>query len=466
MAADTDLVLDGDEKRIGFLEAFGQPGIRQLAIGRGAARLGMTTVSYGTMVYLATQGSPQWQISIIAAASYTSSVLFGVQGGMLADSLSKRLAIAAGFFTIGVMFLALPIIGIRVGPLLFTMFLASSIMQIVSPSMKAAVALVTAPHDVAVAATSITIASSIASAAGSSFLAPVLIKIAGLNTLLIVSALIMFFGAWQTLRLQTAEQGAKLVDAVRSVPWREQMPSLRNTANWLYHNRGIGALILVGAIAVSLFEAFTTMIPVYVRDVLHSDPTNAVYIFAPAGVGFLVGMLATPALIDMIGARKLAVVSVMLMSFSMVLFGFIDLVDGYVAPLSPMRLVGWILGVEISDRVLAASFVAMPANFGSTAAGSAVQTFINQRVPTSRQGATFGLQEVHENVATLILVLLLGAASGVIGPRAVFVIAPILAFAMMMWLMAYSHRKAGDEEITWQQALHNLLGTNNIHGDH
>jgi MFS family permease len=315
---------------------------------------------------------------------------------------------------------------------------------------------------VAVVATSVTLASSIASALGSSFVAPLLIKLTNLDVLLVLAAAIMLVGAWLTLQLPKTEQGARFRDAVKQVGWREHMFSLRRTALWLFDNRSIGALILVGAVAVSMYEAFTTLIPVYVRDVLKSDPTNAVYIFAPAGIGFLAGMMLTPLLIDRIGPRKLAVGSVFVMSVSMVMFGLIDFFAPFLAPISPLRLVGAAFGISISDQILAASVIAMPANFGSTAAGSSVQAFINRKVPLARQGATFGLQEVQENVATLVLVLVVGVVSSIIGPRIVFVLAPILAFAMVLWLITYSFRLSGQGEASLGDAWEKLIGTDDV----
>lgn len=457
-AAEDTLVEDQD--RIGFIEAFKVREIRALALSRGASRLAMTTVSYGTMVYLATQGGTQLQISLISAATYLSAVLFGVQGGMLADSISKRMAITGGYLAIAAMYLFLPLIaGESVSTLLLIMFLSSTVMQVVSPSLKSAVALVSKPKDVAVVATSVTIASSVASAAGSSFLAPILVKTVGLTPLMYLAAVLMLYGAWATLKLPKTEIGEKFGAAVKQIGWREQMFSLRQTGTWINHNRRIGALILVGAIAVAMFEAFNTLIPIYVRDVLKSDPTNAVYIFAPAGIGFLVGMYFTPALIDTIGARKLAVVSVFIMSVSMVLFGMIEVIAPFVAPFSPLRVIGWMFDVQISKVILAASAIALPANFGSTAAGSAIVAYINQRVPLEKQGTTFGLQEVQENVATLILVMSLGTISGWIGPKAVFIISPVVAFAMMCWLIVYSYRVTGQEEITMREALDELVDT-------
>ncbi len=445
-------------ERLGIVNALRRPLIRRLAESRGASRLAMTTVSYGTMVYLASEGGSQWQISLIAASTYLSAVLFGVQGGMLADSLSKRMAIASGYVAIALMYLVLPLIfGTTVGTLLFIMFFSSAIMQIVSHSLKSDVSLVSSPPDVAVVATSGTIASSIAAAAGSSFVAPMLIKFTNLTVLLVVSSILMLVGAWRTLQLPKTEQGMDLGDAVKSVNWRGNMFSLRRTAQWLNEHREIGATILVGCVAVAMYESFTTLIPIYVRDVLKSDPTNAVYIFAPAGVGFIVGMVLTPSLIDTMGARRLAVGSVFIMSVSMVMFGVIDAVAPIVAPVSPMRVLELVSSVHINDRVLAASFIAMPANFGSTAAGASVQAFINRTVPLERQGTTFGLQEVQDNVLTLALVILVGLISNAVGIRIVFVMAPILAFGLVLWLIGYSYKASGQGEISLVQAFKELI---------
>lgn len=146
------------------------------------------------------------------------------------------------------------------------------------------------------------------------------------------------------------------------------------------------------------------------------------------------------------------------MGISMVFFGLINVIDGILAPISPLRLFGWLLDIDINDRVLAASVIAVPANFGSTATGAAVQTYVNTRVPVVNQGATFGLQEVQDNGLTLVLLLALGVASSVVGPRLVFIIAPIVAVALVVLLIRYSFRTIDDEVITRGEAFRRLIG--------
>lgn len=447
------------EKSESFLQVLKRPSVRLLSLSRLSSKLAQSTMSYGAMVYLAIQGASQMQISMVSASTYVASLLFGFQGGSLADSLSKRMAVVVGYISLAFATLFIPaVFGTEVPELMAIMFLSSALMQIISPSLKSAVALVSTPEAMAGVGATVSIVGSIGSAVGSSIVAPILINIWGINAVLVTSALVYLVGSIWTYKLPVEENGMQLGEAIKKVEWKPKALSLRFAAEWIVSHRAVAAIILVGAIAVSLFEAFNTLIPVYVRDVLNANPANAVYIFAPAALGFLAGTVITPPMIGRIGARKLAVISVAIMSFSMMLFGLIDWVAPILAPISPLRLLGWLFDVEISDKVLAASLIAIPCNFGSTAAGASVQTQINLRVPVINQGATFGLQEIQENALTLVLLLVLGMVSSIVGPEIVFVVAPVAALIVVLLLIRYSYRKAGPGTLSRGAAFSELIG--------
>jgi MFS family permease len=446
------------EKDASFLSVFKNRDVRSLALSRASAKLSLSVIAYGSMVYLAANGGSQLEISLVSASTYLSAVLFGVQGGALADSLSKRLAIASGYIVLAIISILVPLfVGTGVVELIAMMFIASALMQIISPSLKAVVAIVSSPNEMAIVSVSVSIAGSIASAVGSAIVAPMLIKWTSIEVVFFVAAAVMLFGAYRALKLPAVEQGSRVRDAVTSIDWRPVAISPRFAAQWFISNRAISTLVLIGAMVVAIFEAFNTLIPVYVRDVLDANPTNSVYIFAPAGIGFLIGMFMTPRLIKTMGARSLAVTSVLIMAVAMVLFGLIDVVAPVLAPFSPLRILGWAFGVSINDKVLAASFIALPANFGSTAAGASVQNYINARVPIEKQGATFGIQEVQENLFTLMLVLLLGLVSSFTGPKTVFIAAPFLVIALVIGLIRYSHSTLGEGPVTNRQAWDELM---------
>src|SRR5215212_3434006 len=131
-----------DEKP-SYREVLRDPNIAILATSRAAGKLALATVSYGSMVYLARQDASQFAISLVSAATYVAPLFFGLQGGTLSDSLSKRIALVAGFVAQAATVFLIPILfGTGVFDLVLIMFLSSPLMQLVTPSLKSSGAIV------------------------------------------------------------------------------------------------------------------------------------------------------------------------------------------------------------------------------------------------------------------------------------------------------------------------------------
>jgi hypothetical protein len=116
--------------------------------------------------------------------------------------------------------------------------------------------------------------------------------------------------------------------------------------------------------------------------------------------------------------------------------------------------------------------IAILTAFGSTATGAAVQTYINRNVILARQAATFGMQEVLDNALILAAVLALGMIATVFGSRVVFVVAPILVVAVVVWLIQMSFRLTDRETPEARRIVQALfdsseerLGADAAHGE-
>src|SRR5215207_6821456 len=103
----------------------------------------------------------------------------------------------------------------------------------------------------------------------------------------------------------------------------------------------------------------------------------------------------------------------------MVHYGLIDLVTPLLAPLSPLRPLARV-GIELSDPILAAGLIAILVEFGTAGATAAVQTYVNRRVPLTRQGTTFGIQSVVSNGLNVVGTLAAGALATDFGTKIVF----------------------------------------------
>jgi MFS family permease len=205
---------------------------------------------------------------------------------------------------------------------------------------------------------------------------------------------------------------------------------------------GVASMVMLGALVVALFEAINALLPVYVRDVLNADPVMSIFIFAPAGIGFLLGTILTPPLIRMLGERAVAAISFFLIASGAVLLGSIHEVADRLGPYSPLRVVEP-FGVSLSSAILAAGVIVIPTNLGSTLAAGTVQAFINKFVPLDRQGRTFGMQEVLEQAVTVSVLLALGGMSSLIGARLVYLIAPLMVVTFGVVFVRFSYRSVG-----------------------
>jgi MFS family permease len=249
-----------------------------------------------------------------------------------------------------------------------------------------------------------------------------------------------------------------LTQAVKQVDWQATVPTLQRTAQWLLANRKVGAMILVGSMVTALFEALNTLMPVYVRDVLGANPTHTVYILAPGGIGFLAGTVLGPWLMDRHGERALAVIALAILSLGFVLFGLINVVAPVLAPFSPLRLLS-LVGLGQSPQIEAAGLISIFTALGSTSAIAAVQTYVNRYVLLAQQPTTFGMQEVLDNSLVLFAVLAFGMIASTLGSRVVFLIAPPLVVAVVVWMIRLCFRVTDQDSPEARRILRVLLDT-------
>ena len=220
-------------------------------------------------------------------------------------------------------------------------------------------------------------------------------------------------------------------------------------------------MILVGSIVVALFDGLNTLMPVYVRDVLGEDPTNAAYILAPGGIGFMVGTALGPWWMNRRGERAVGVMGLAILSLGYVLFGLIDIVAPFLALISPLRLLD-LFGFTLTPEIEAAGLISILTAFGSTGTGAAVQTYVNRYVLLARQATTFGMQEVLDNAMTLFAVLTLGALATALGPRLVFIVAPPLIVLVVVGLIRMGFHVTAQDPPQTRVILHALLNTSPV----
>lgn len=422
-----------------------EPGVRTLILARFCTGLGLTTLAYGGMVYLATTGASQAIISLVGSIRFLTALVFGLGGGVLAEAMCTRAALITTYaLQAAACFIVPTLWGTTIGSLLALVFIETILGQLGTPALKAATAEVTTPAQVAVAAALIAMAGGIGAAVGSAFVAPILINVSTMTVVIYVAGAALALSAVRVWRLPADETAPSVVQAIRAIDWRATAPAPRRTAAWILENQRFAAMILVGGMAVALYEGMNSLLPIYVRDVLGADPVNTVFIIAPGGLGFLAGAALGPWLMDHRGERALGIYSLAILSVGFMLFGLIEQVTPFLSPLSPLGLLEYV-GIPLSPQMKAAGLISILTMFGSTAASAAVQTYVNRYVLLSRQATTFGMQELLDNALILLTLVVLGGISTVLGPRLVFLLAPPFLVVVIVWLIRSCFRITSNE---------------------
>ncbi|MCC6791068.1 MAG: MFS transporter [Thermomicrobiales bacterium] len=434
-----------------YRAVIGRPKPRVLATIRATQKLGGATLAYGAMVYLARGGADQLQVSLVNASSFLAALLFGFQNGIIVDSMTKRTAIALGFVMQSALCFLIPMFrGTETGDLMLLIFLSSAISQLISPGIKAAVSLVSSERAMATTASFVMVSGSVASAAGSTLIAPGLIRFTSLDTLLYVVSGLFLVGAVRAFALPA---DPKHPDALPA----HHLRSMRSTARDILRNRSTTGMLLLGAVATALYEATTTMLPVYASDVLDVDPANTVYVFAPAAIGFLLGIVTFPWIVRWVGERRLTVAAIFVLVAGMTAFGLIAAIAPYLAPLSPLRLLEP-FGLHLSDRVLGAGVLAIPTNLGSSLASMSVQVFINRTIATEHQGSVFGLQDVVKNALNVVAVIAVGVFALVIPIEYVLLATPAVVIILVLRLISVTGRHETGRPMSTREAWRLLVG--------
>lgn len=426
------------------LSMLGRTPVRVALLANFLSGLAIGTLSYGAMVHLARSGGSQFEVALVSAASFLPGLVLGTQGGMIADSLPKRLALAVTYLLQAGLCIGVPLLlGSDFIVLLFIILIVSTLAQISIPAVRSVIPLIAKPQELAVAAMLMALTTSTGSAIGQAFFATILIRVGGITLVMIVGGVLLLLAGLRVIGLPD-KGGVKVGDALRSVDWRLKGIGVRPTAQWIAGHRVVATMVLLGAMVSALFEAFAAMMPGFVGTVLGVDPADTIFVFATIPIGFLAATFAAPWLMNKFGERPVMLVSVVAFGSGILLFGLIEEIAPLLAPFSPLRLLA-LFGLQPSDEVLAASLLTIPAYAGFTAAGAAVQTYINRRLPVVKQAGVFGIESTLRSALAIVTVLTFGILATIFGTRLVFMIAPFAMLLLLIGIIIGSYRFSEDK---------------------
>ena len=239
------------------------------------------------------------------------------------------------------------------------------------------------------------------------FLAPTLLQAVGPDGLFIACAVIFLAAAALATRLRIAHEvrEPKLPQGAifGGIPtdFRE---SWRVLASDRYSFLALSQLIL----SSTLVLLFAILIPRYMQEVLGVAPENAAFVFAPTGIGALVG-LRFLSWFTKKGKNRAVVIGLVGVATCMVLLALVK-------PLA--EITEQAPGTETATRLLRVSLLqaltmsfAGPMGFFYALLNAPAQTVLHERAPAEMRGRIFATQVVSANFVSLLPLLIVGVVT-------------------------------------------------------
>lgn len=407
---------------------------QQLLASRFLVDIAMQSLLYGALISSARSGGSALDAALLGSAYLLPGVLLGMFGGVVADAVPKRVALAGAYLGMGALsLLIVAFVGSNFRSLLAILFVVRMLSQVAQPSEASAVPLVATGEELASATSFLSFVSSAGDVVGKALLAPLIVRAFGLTPLTVLAGLLFLLSATRVFDLRPPLHPGPVQDAPKV--------STLAVIRWLLGERAQLWMLLLAALASTTGVIVSMLGPKYTEEVLGVDPANALYVFAPAVIGVLVALVAAPMLIRLLGERVVAAVGFAFVAVALSALGFVDQLRERVPwfPVVNLPLVG--------DRVELAAELSIFIGLGITLAAAATQIYISRTVPLGIQGRAFALLGTIRDGMAIVPLLALGAIAGVVGVRAVIVVAPLVLILLALGVDRVSARWLEPESI-------------------
>jgi len=371
--------------------------------------------------------------SLLVLSYVLPSVVFGLVAGLLVDRWRKRTVLV----TTSVLRMGACLAFLLVSPhvwLIYAINLGFSTLGQFFTTADAASIPALVPRNQLMAANSLfNLAVTGSQFGGMVLLAPVLIKSFGSDALFIMAALFFLVATVLAYRLPEieAEEGPEAVTGEKPL-LRGAVSEMWRTLRLLRHDVASNIALLQMTVSSSLVLFFAVLVPRYMQSVLQVAPADAVFIFAPTGVGALLGLRALPWIAQRLGKGRVVVIGLVGLALCLVALGFVeriaDLMEG-TKNLNPFASNGRVAGLSLLVTLTMA--LTGPLGFAYALVNAPAQTILHERAPAEMRGRVFASQLVLANLVSIGPLILIGGVADLYGVSPV-----LLGIAIVVLLTA------------------------------
>ncbi|MCH6555818.1 MAG: MFS transporter [Chloroflexi bacterium] len=270
--------------------------------------------------------------------------------------------------------------------------------------------------------------------AGLVFLAPVILKLGDERAMFVVAGGLFTVAAGLAVWLDTLLE-PRQIEPRRGPQFGGILEEFRKGWRALTSDSASALAMAQLTMGSTLVLLFAILIPRYMDEVLNVSPDNAAFLFAPTGVGALVGLRFIP-WFSRKGKNRAVVIGLVGVAVSLVLLatvrGLTEIMETTPGPLNPGRFLGLSLLQSLT------MMFAAPMGFSYALVNAPAQTVLHERAPPEMRGRIFATQVISANFISLLPLLVVGGMIDITSVTAVLV-----GVAAVVLLFAYVSARVG-----------------------
>ncbi len=411
-------------------------GFQALLVSRFLSDIALQALLFAALINSAQNQGDEGDAALIGICFLLPGLVLGLWGGAVADALPKRLVLTIAYLLMGSICFILPIsFGVNSTSLLMVLLLVRVLHQITQPAEASAAPLVANDEELASANSFLSLSSSAGEVLGKAILAPIFISVWGLNSVTLMAGILFLLSSLRITRFtpnsdvvlnkrndanqrKKPEQSTEATSRSMQFSTHQKYTSL-DAVRWLFSEKDTLLMLLLAAMASTVGVVLTILGPKYVISALGVPPEYAFYVFAPASLGVIAGMLIAPKLIHAFSENSVGMLGFLLVALGVSSLGQIEATNN----LAQLFLIVDI--PRINDQTETAGALSLFIGLGITLAAAATQTYIGKFVPIVIHGRIFALLGVLKDGLAIPQLIAIGILANFIGVENVLTFAPI-----------------------------------------
>ena len=416
----------------GARAVFRNGGFLRLWLSQAATQIGGNMVLYGLTVIVFKATNSTTAVSLLILSFLIPAVLLSAVAGVYVDRIDRRKILIATNILRAVAFVALYFAGTNLILILLLNITVSTLSVFFAPAELAMIPILVPRPQLLTANGIFTLTLNAAFVLGFALLGPLVVKVAGAETVILVVAALYFLAAIFCVTLPAApppastteepHTGLGVGEAERAVG--TTLAQLREGFAFIRMNRAITWSLIYLAITASLIGVLGVLGPDFAKKNLRLSEEDFVVVVLPLGFGVVTGILLLNSFGHLFPRRRIIEGGLIALGIFVLLIVVAGPISGFLQKAE--RATG--LATALADFTSLLSvvvFIALLAGIAYACVAIPAQTQLQEDIPEDARGRVFGVLNMLVSVASFLPIIILGSLSDVVGTPVILIVVAI-----------------------------------------